>query len=131
MAPIKITFRGMPASPSVEAAVERWVRRLEHVCDRIQHCSVVIDSHRHPHFEVRLGVAVLGQPVIVVGGPGIAARANVYVAVSDAFRAGRRLLIDALHPSREEPSTRVRSAVLDGSPRERAGVAAQSPAVAA
>jgi hypothetical protein len=53
------------------------------------------------------------------------------VAVSDAFRAGRRLLVDALHRSREQPSAGVRSSVLGGSPHEHVCVAAQLRAATA
>jgi len=116
MSLIEITFRGMSASPSVEAAIERWVRRLEHVSDAIEHCAVVVERPhaRQPYFEVRLAVTVSDQPRIVVRGPG--GITDVYVAVSDAFRAGRRLLVDARR-SHDQPPMAPRR-VLDGPPSD-------------
>jgi hypothetical protein len=115
MAPVEIVFRGMSASPSVEAAIERWVERLELVDDRIRHCLVVVESPHalHPSFEVRLAIAISDQPMIVVkGAGGSAARANIYVAVADVFRAGRRRLVELQAPSLPAPSR-----VLGGAPR--------------
>ena len=104
--PVDITFRGMAASPSVEAAIERWVWRLEHVYDRIHHCAVVVefpDHHGHrAQFHVRIEIAIPNREISVSHDPGRDdGRTDVYVAVSDAFRAGRRQLVDVACARRE------------------------------
>lgn len=89
----------MRASPSIEAAIERWVRRLEHIHE-IERCRVVIEHARHdlvrdPQFHVRLAMALPAQAkALAPGAETIAQHEDVYVAVSNAFRAGWRQLID-------------------------------------
>lgn len=88
----------MARSPSVEAQVQRWVHKLEHVHERLQRCSARIEQpHRHGRkgntFRVRVELAVPGETIVVSRDPGIdQAHENVYVAISDAFRAARRQL---------------------------------------
>ncbi len=106
---VDITFRGMTPSPSVEAAVERWVARLKHVYDRIECCTVVVDKpcrrHRHgARFHVRIALAIPEHSISVSHDPGRGeAHTDVYVAVSDAFRAARRQLEDVVHDRRDTP----------------------------
>ena len=104
----EITFHEIRASEAVEAAIQRWVARLEHLNTRILRCHVVVDQphkhHRHGReFEIHL--------VLSVPGEGIVARVrheDVYVAVADAFRAARRQLNELLQLRREFKSTAVR-----------------------
>ena len=97
--PLEITFRGMSPSSSVEGAIQRWVGRLEHDYDRLQRCSVVVEmphqQHRHGNqFHVHIDLSVPGREIAVSRDPANAAHEDVYVALSDAFRAARRQLQD-------------------------------------
>jgi ribosome-associated translation inhibitor RaiA len=98
--PVDITFRGMTPSPTVEAAIHRWVERLDLVFDRIEHCAVVIEvPHQHHQrgrmFRVRVDLAVPDRTITVSRDPGLDhAHEDVYVAITDAFRAARRQLVD-------------------------------------
>lgn len=92
--PTEITFHHLETSAAVEAAVHRWVVRLEHVDDRLDRCAVRIE----PTHRTLLG----GRDFIVTvaadlpGGAAFAAQAthlDIYVAVADAFRAVRRQLL--------------------------------------
>jgi hypothetical protein len=106
--PVAITFRGMAPSPSVEAAIERWVARLESVYDRIERCSVVIVSPPRHYgervtYRVHLALALPGYEILVPHDPHrAAAHGDVYVAVSDAFRAGRQQLQAIVRVRRDE-----------------------------
>lgn len=90
----------MSPSPAVEAAIERWVERLDHKFARIQRCSVVIEvPHRSQRqgqtFHVRIDLAVPDRTLTVNRDPGLdPAHEDVYVAIADAFRAVRRQLLD-------------------------------------
>jgi ribosome-associated translation inhibitor RaiA len=88
-------FRDMPPSPSLQAAAERWVGRLEQVYDRIVGCHVAIERpQRHPlqgaPFQVRIVLAVPGANLAVSH----QTSKDAYVAIADAFRAARRQLLD-------------------------------------
>jgi ribosome-associated translation inhibitor RaiA len=94
-APLEITFRGMASSPSVEAAAVTWVARLEHLCDRIQHCRVWIDlPHRHHRhgasFQVKIDLTIPGAEIAVTQD----GDDDVYVVLAEAFLAVRRQLHD-------------------------------------
>jgi ribosomal subunit interface protein len=89
----ELKFHGLDRSDSAEAAVERWVARLELMHARLIKCEVVIDRpHRRSRssdFHVR----------VLVEAPGIelassAERADIYIAIADAFRAAHRQLRD-------------------------------------
>ena len=91
--PTEITFHGIEHSDSVEASVERWVDRLEHVYDRIIKCGVTISQphkrHRHgSEFNVSVVLEVPGGEIAVTH----VRNEDIYVAVADAFRAARRRL---------------------------------------
>ncbi len=90
----------MDRSPAVEANITEWVERLEHSFDRIEHCAVVVEiPHRHQRqgntFHVRVDVAVPHQVITASRDPGLDHKhEDVYVTISDAFRAARRQLQD-------------------------------------
>jgi ribosome-associated translation inhibitor RaiA len=96
--PLELTFHGMTPSAAVEASAERWLSRLQLTYDHIQRCSVVIDlPHKHQRqgrqFQVTIELAVPGREIAVTHAPG-SGHDDVYVALSDAFRAARRQLQD-------------------------------------
>lgn len=98
--PVDITFRSMEPSPAVEASVKKWVARLEHDYDRVERCSVVIEiPHRHHRqgqtFQVHITVTVPEHTIAVSRDPGTDhTHEDVFVAISDAFRAARRQVQD-------------------------------------
>jgi ribosomal subunit interface protein len=97
----EVTFHGVDHSDSAEAAVFRWVARIEHLHDRMTRCHVTIGQphHRRRHgdpFDVRVVVDVPGIEVVAH-----AVREDVYIAIADAFRAIRRQLQDQIGLRRE------------------------------
>lgn len=91
------TFRDMPTSPALQAAIERWTARLAQVSQRIIGCHVAVEKpHRHhthgSAFLIHIDLAVPGGHIAVSNKPD----ENPYVALADAFRAARRQLIQHL-----------------------------------
>ncbi|HVK89565.1 MAG TPA: HPF/RaiA family ribosome-associated protein [Kofleriaceae bacterium] len=97
---VNITYRDIPSSPYVEAAVRDWILRLGRLSRRIQRCEVVIERphqhHRHGHrYDVRVDLNVGDRVISVSREPGVEpAHENIYVAIRDTFRAARRQLQD-------------------------------------
>lgn len=97
----EITFHGIEHSDAVEAAVNRWVARLEHVYDRITKCGAVISQphkrQRHGgEFHVNVVLEVPNGEIVVTH----IGHEDIYVAVADAFRAARRQLQDHVNKLR-------------------------------
>jgi ribosome-associated translation inhibitor RaiA len=93
--PTEITFHELPHSDGVEASIQRWVARLEHVSERISRCRVfVMQPHRRHRtgkdFEVHVHLAIPGDEIAASH----IHHEDVYVAVADAFRAARRQLLE-------------------------------------
>lgn len=93
--PTEITFHELPFSDAVEAAIQRWVARIEPLQARVQRCRVfVMQPHRHQRtgrdFEIHVRLDLPGTELA-------ASRIHhedIYVAIADAFRAVRRQLIE-------------------------------------
>lgn len=89
------TFRDMECSPALQATVERWAARLEHIYDRIVECHVSIEKpHRHHlhglPFEINVVLTIPGAQLTVSK----QTSEDAYVAVANAFRTARRKLLD-------------------------------------
>jgi hypothetical protein len=101
--PIEITFRDMRSSPALIASIEAWARKLDDVFT-LQRCAVVIEKpHKHLRhgapFLVHLDITIPGHEVAVSHGSH--SQRDPYLAVSDAFRAARRQLLDFTTSRRE------------------------------
>jgi hypothetical protein len=105
---LDVTFRDMPSTETVIAAVQRWADRLGKLDPRIQRCAVVISRphqhHRHgQQFHIGIELVRPDHNIIVAHDPGLdAAHEDVYVALGDAFRAARRQLQDQAQIRRGE-----------------------------
>ena len=86
---IEVSFPGSPHDPALEAAVHRWVARLEPAIEDAVRVDVKID--RSARRRTTVGLTILGGS----DGPRTAATSHqdAYVAVSDAFRAVRLQLL--------------------------------------
>lgn len=101
--PLQIVVRNLPHSESLETRVRENVAKLEEFHPRIVSCRVTIEESRKHHcqgrrFQVRVDMRVPGKEIA-------ASRehdADVYVALSEAFRAARRQLEDAARIARGE-----------------------------
>lgn len=87
---VNVSFQGMPRDPSLEAAVHRWVARLEWTSIEVHRAEVVIEriGRRRTGVRLRIGPVTGDAPTVATG------HADAYVAVSNAFRAVRQRLVD-------------------------------------
>jgi ribosome-associated translation inhibitor RaiA len=90
----------MEPSPAVEETIRAWASRLERACEDINRCAVVVDVPHRRHrqgktFQVNVYVTVPDRTIAITRDPGVDhAHEDIYVAISDAFRAARRSLQD-------------------------------------
>jgi ribosome-associated translation inhibitor RaiA len=98
--PLKVTFRDMPRSEAVEAAIREKAEKLDEFYDHIMACHVVIESpHRHHKqgnlFHVSIDITVPGKEIVVNRDPDKDhSHEDAYVTIRDAFNAARRQLQD-------------------------------------
>jgi len=99
--PVQITFRDIPPSPAVEAAIREKAAKLDRYYDRITSCRVMVEApsrhhHKGGHFHIRIDLTVPGGEELVVSRDPAehADHSDVYVAVRDAFAAAERQIHD-------------------------------------
>ncbi|MGH7828995.1 MAG: HPF/RaiA family ribosome-associated protein [Candidatus Binatia bacterium] len=119
--PLQVTFRNMPSSKAVEAAIREKAAKLDQFYDKIMGCRVIVEApHRRHHkgkrYHVRIDLTVPRGELVIKREPKRIAEApsrepegepaetrepskygahdDIYVAVRDAFDAARRKLQD-------------------------------------
>lgn len=111
--PLQVTFRNLPPSEAVEAAVRERAGRLDRFFDRIVACRVVVEApHQHHRkgrlYHVRIELVVPGEELVVSREPAEHhASEDVYVAIRDAFDEARRQLEDHVRRHRGWKKPRV------------------------
>ncbi len=116
--PLQITFREVPHSDAIEAAVREKAAKLEQFYPHIMACRVVVgmvQRHRHQGklYNIRLDITVPGGEIVINRDR----HEDVYVAMRDAFDHARRRLEDYARRQRgdvktHEPESRGRVARL-------------------
>ena len=102
----QVTFRHVPPSPALEAAILEKATKLDRLCDRILTCRVVVEAPQHRHrrgnlYHLRIEVAVPGRELVVTRAPSQDhAHEDMYVVIRDAFDAMRRQLEDHVRQER-------------------------------
>jgi ribosome-associated translation inhibitor RaiA len=92
---IEVSFRGSPRDPALEAAVHRWVSRLEPmVGEDVLSVDVTIELSRR---RTAVSLKLCGGDDDV--GTATTSHTDPYVAVSDAFRAARQQLLERRTPT--------------------------------
>jgi ribosome-associated translation inhibitor RaiA len=86
---IQVSFRGMPRDPALEAAIHRWVARLEWMNVGVQRAEVSVEriGRRRTSVSLQIGANDGSAPSAT------ASHADAYVAVSDAFHGVQRKLV--------------------------------------
>lgn len=106
--PFQLTFRDYPHSDSLAEYVARRVERLEHVCDRIISCHVVLEEphrsqQRGKQHVVRVDLIVPGAELVAGRAPGDSREhEDAYAAIDDAFDDADRQLLDYLQRARRD-----------------------------
>jgi ribosomal subunit interface protein len=122
--PLEITFRNLDHSAAVEQRVRVKAAKLEHYCDDILRCHVVIERaharhHRGNLYDVKITVAVPDTELVVSHGSGDEhAHEDVYVSIRDAFDVMRGQLEDYVR--RRRGDVKRHSAQRRTGPRRRA-----------
>lgn len=104
--PLRLTFRGLPPSPAVEARVNRLTEKLERFHGRITSCDVSIESTNSDHqlgrlYRVRVDVVIPGAEIVANREAGRGhEHEDLYVAIRDAFAAVTRQLEDRVRRQR-------------------------------
>ncbi|HXJ34067.1 MAG TPA: HPF/RaiA family ribosome-associated protein [Candidatus Eisenbacteria bacterium] len=104
--PLEITYRNVPSSPAIEAAIREKAAKLEAFYDRITSARVVVETPHRQHrqgtlFHVRIDLRVPGRQMIVSRAPAAHhAYEDVYVAIRDAFDDAKRQLEDYARETR-------------------------------
>ena len=80
---IDVSFSGVDPDPSVEAAIHRWVARLESMRLEVDRARVRLENARRGRTTIDLRLSMMDGTVHVA----TAERTDIYVAVGDAFRA--------------------------------------------
>jgi cold shock CspA family protein len=120
--PLQITLHNTDPMPAVEEVIRNRAARLDHYCDHITSCRVVIDMpHKHHHagnlYQIRLDITVPDDEIAVTReAPGHEAARGLPDAIKDAFNAADRLLEDYVRRRRQDvkhheglPHARVRA----------------------
>lgn len=109
--PLQITWRDLPVSEAIEAAIREKAAKLDEFCDDIMSCHVLIESpHRHRHkgklYHLRIDLIVPGDEIVIKRDPSEhATHEDIYVVIRDAFDAARRQLEDYVRRRRGDVKT--------------------------
>lgn len=109
--PMKITFRNVDPSPSVEADIRKHAESLEKFDPRLQWCNVVVevtDKHKHQGrlYSIAVNMGLPGKTLHVNhAGPKNAAHSDIYVAIRDSFKAAARQIEDYARVRRQDVKT--------------------------
>ena len=101
--PVQIVFHEVAHSPLLESLIREKAGKLEVIFPQLMHCHVSIEQpHRHQQqgkpFNVRIVPHVPGGELVVNRDH----HEDVYVALRDAFDAGRRQLEEHAQKMRRE-----------------------------
>jgi len=83
---IEVKFHGLPHDPSLEAAIDRWVTRLEAMSFEIRSAIAIVERSGRQRTSVHLALALANGMSLTAAN----SHTDAYVAVSNAFRAARR-----------------------------------------
>lgn len=101
--PVQIVFHEVARSEALENHIREKANRLQHFNAKLMRCRVSIEQpHRHQQqgrlFNVRLALHIPGDEIVVNRDE----YEDVYVALREAFDAGKRLLEEAARRQRSE-----------------------------
>jgi hypothetical protein len=80
----------MAKSQSIEAAVQRWLARLEQIGDSIEGLEITLEANGRRCYDILLVIQLTGVACVTIA----TSHEDVYVAVSDAFRQARKALLE-------------------------------------
>lgn len=109
--PLQITYRGLDPSPAVDADIRDKAAQLDHYCDHIMSCRVMVETpHHHSRqgnvYHVRVDLKVPDQELVASRDTAkYDSHEDLYVAIRDAFSAIQRQLEDYVRIRRGDTKT--------------------------
>jgi hypothetical protein len=85
---VDVSFHGLPRDVSIEAAIHRWVARLEAMRIEIQRAQITVEVSGRRRTSVTLILRLMDGNSRTTA----SVHADAYVGVADAFRAAKQLL---------------------------------------
>lgn len=113
--PIQITLRQLSHSQAVEKHIQEKAQKLEHFCDHIIHCHVVVElaNHNQHHgnlYNTRITVKVPKDELIATHN----GEENMYLSIQEAFSNITRQLENYREKLQNNTSHRDRETMLTG-----------------
>lgn len=110
--PVKIAYRGLEKSETIDALVQEYAARLEKFCDHINRCDVAIEQPNHAHqkgnpYRVRIDVTVSRGHELVADEKQMdnGAHDPLTKVIHDAFKTMERQLRHVVEKQRREVKT--------------------------
>ncbi len=112
--PVQITFRGLPHSDAVKTHIEEKIDKLQHYCNNIISCHVVIEfenknQHRGNLYNARVTLAIPGKELVSTRNDD----EDMYVSIRKAFDDVTRQLEN--HNALLQEHTRNNQTLMSGS----------------
>ena len=114
--PVKVTYRGLEKSETIDDLVLEYAARLEKFCDHINRCDVAIEQPNHTHhkgnfYRVRIDVTVSRGHELVADEKqnDNGAHDPLNKVIHDAFKTMERQLRHVVEKQRHEVKTHVKS----------------------
>ena len=111
--PVVIQFKNMESSEAVEAAINKWVDKLDRAYPTIISCRVSIEapSRKKRHgglYHTRIDIQLPGKEVVVNRIPDMHhSYTDAYVSIRDAFKSAQRKLEDVVKRRQGKVKTHV------------------------
>jgi ribosome-associated translation inhibitor RaiA/cold shock CspA family protein len=106
--PVQIQFKNMEPSEAVEAAINKWVDKLDRAYPTIITCrvSIAAPSKKKLHgglYHTRIDIRLPGKEVVVNRNPDLHhSYTDAYVSIRDAFKSAQRQLEDVVKRKQEK-----------------------------
>lgn len=106
--PVQIQFKNMKSSEAVEAAINKWVDKLDRAYPAIMTCRVTVEapSNKKIHgglYHTRIDIRLPGKEVVVNRNPDLHhSYSDAYVSIRDAFKSAQRQLENVVKRSQEK-----------------------------
>lgn len=106
--PAQIQFKNMESSEALEAAINKWVDKLDRAYPTIMTCRVCVEAPskkkiRGGLYHTRIDIKLPGKEVVVNRNPDLHhSYSDVHVSIRDAFKSAQRQLEDVVKRSQEK-----------------------------
>ncbi len=106
--PVQIQFKNMGSSEALEAAINKWVAKLERAYPTIMSCRVSIEapSNKKLHgglYHTKIDITLPGKEVVANNNSDLHhSCTDAYVSIRDAFKSAQRQLENLVKRSQEK-----------------------------